>query len=365
MDFHPAASTLPYATVWGRRSTAGRLREVAFLQRFPASSWQFGGTRNEWRAASLCCVPVGRHQPWSSRMRRRFLAPVIVMSAVLAPCAAAMAQANTPGFYLGIEGGPNWLDAPHTGREKLGFALGAVAGYDFVGPRVELEGVWRNNKAGGRKIDQVGGFVNGIYDFTFGDFPLSPHIGIGIGANHIESRGLKFAMQGIVGVSYQFGGGVYASADYKLVDSFVSGRDIYNHTAMLTIGYKFGQPARAAEAPPAPPATTRQSYVVFFDFDRADITPQAMQTIQQAAAAAKSGNRTSLSVTGHADRSGADAYNMALSMRRANAVKDALVRQGIPAASMQVVARGESEPLVPTADGVREPQNRRVEILIN
>jgi outer membrane protein OmpA-like peptidoglycan-associated protein len=167
-------------------------------------------------------------------------------------------------------------------------------------------------------------------------------------------------------VSYQFGNGLFASADYKLVDTFVSGRDIYDHSAMLTLGYKFGQPARAVESPPpAPVPTTRQSYVVFFEFDRADITQPAMQTIQQAAAAAKSGNRTSLSVTGHADRSGSDAYNMALSMRRANAVKDALVRQGIPAASMQVVARGEGEPLVPTADGVREPQNRRVEIVIN
>jgi outer membrane protein OmpA-like peptidoglycan-associated protein len=241
-----------------------------------------------------------------------------------------------------------------------------VAGYDFVGPRLELEGVWRNNKVTGSKIDQFGGFVNGLYDFTFADFPLSPHVGIGIGANHVENRGLKFAMQGIVGVTYQFGGGVYASADYKLVDTFTSGRDIYDHSAMLTIGYKFGQPSRAAEAPPPQPApTTRQSYVVFFDFDRADITPPAMQTIQQAAAAAKAGNKTSLTVTGHADRSGGDAYNMALSMRRANAVKDALVRQGIPASSMQVVARGETEPLVPTADGVREPQNRRVEILIN
>jgi outer membrane protein OmpA-like peptidoglycan-associated protein len=56
---------------------------------------------------------------------------------------------------------------------------------------------------------------------------------------------------------------------------------------------------------------------------------------------------------------------MALSLRRANAVKDQLVREGIPAANITVVGRGESQPLVQTADGVREPQNRRVEIVLN
>jgi len=297
-------------------------------------------------------------------MKRVLAIPLIVAATAVAP-AFAHAQTNTPGFYVGLEGGVNWLDLPRTSDEKLGFGLGGVVGYDFVGPRVELEGVWRSNKFRGSRIDQFGGFVNGLYDFTFDNFPISPHVGIGIGANHLENRGVKFAMQGIVGARYQFDNGLFTSLDYKIVDTFVTGRDIYDHSAMLTIGYKFGQPARAVEPPPAPVPTTRQSYVVFFDFDRATLTQQAMQTVQQAAAAAKSGNRTSVSVTGHADRSGSDAYNMALSMRRANAVKDALVREGIPATSMQVVARGESEPLVPTADGVREPQNRRVEIVIN
>ncbi|MDP1748828.1 MAG: OmpA family protein, partial [Reyranella sp.] len=68
--------------------------------------------------------------------------------------------------------------------------------------------------------------------------------------------------------------------------------------------------------------------------------------------------------TGHTDTSGPEAYNMALSLRRANTVKDALVREGVPATAITVIGRGEAGLLVKTADGVREPQNRRVEIVI-
>ena len=71
-----------------------------------------------------------------------------------------------------------------------------------------------------------------------------------------------------------------------------------------------------------------------------------------------------MTLTGHADRSGADAYNMALSLRRGAATKDELVRNGVPANAIVIIGKGESAPLVPTADGVREPQNRRVEIVL-
>ena len=119
---------------------------------------------------------------------------------------------------------------------------------------------------------------------------------------------------------------------------------------------------RPGAGPAAPPASGH-SYMVFFDFDRAAVTDTAATTIRQAANDAKAGHATRLNVTGHADRAGGDNYNMALSLRRANAVKDVLVREGIPAAQIAVVGRGESQPLVQTADGVRDPQNRRVEIV--
>jgi hypothetical protein len=128
--------------------------------------------------------------------------------------------------------------------------------------------------------------------------------------------------------------------------------------------------AACSSEPPPPPAqvavqpapTAPNNYMVFFDWDRANISPQADGVIQQAAQAHRNGGMPPVSVTGHADKSGANDYNMALSLRRANAVKDGLVRAGVGAQAISVAGRGEEQPLVATADGVREPQNRRVEI---
>lgn len=105
--------------------------------------------------------------------------------------------------------------------------------------------------------------------------------------------------------------------------------------------------------------------MVFFDWDRSNLSPQAVQTVQQAAAAFKTRGSARITATGHTDTSGPESYNMALSLRRANSVKNQLVRDGVPAQAIQVVGRGEANPLVPTGDGVREPQNRRVEIVLD
>ena len=109
---------------------------------------------------------------------------------------------------------------------------------------------------------------------------------------------------------------------------------------------------------------TAPSFMVFFDWDKSDLNAASIETIARAAAAYRAKGGAQIQATGHTDNSGPETYNMALSLRRANAVKDALVRDGVPANDISVVGLGESQPLVKTADGVREAQNRRVEIVI-
>jgi OOP family OmpA-OmpF porin len=120
-------------------------------------------------------------------------------------------------------------------------------------------------------------------------------------------------------------------------------------------------PAPVAAAPPLP---REQSMLLFFEFDRAEITPEGQAVIRRAAEAYRQGGTPRIVVTGHADRAGPPDYNQSLSERRATAVRQALTLQGVPTDTLATEARGEAEPLVPTPDGVAEPQNRRTEIVI-
>ena len=101
---------------------------------------------------------------------------------------------------------------------------------------------------------------------------------------------------------------------------------------------------------------------MFFDWDRADITPQAAAILDNAAQAYQTTGQARVVLAGHADRSGPADYNVGLSQRRADNVRQYLSGRGVPETAMTTEAFGESRPLVETADGVREPQNRRVEI---
>ena len=142
----------------------------------------------------------------------------------------------------------------------------------------------------------------------------------------------------------------------------------FNHN--ITLGFRYAlfqprppTPAGDIIAPPPPNAPAARTYLVFFDWDRADLTARARQIVAQAASAAQSGT-TRIEVDGYTDLSGTAAYNQRLSVRRATAVKVELVRDGVAAGEIAIAGRGESNPLVPTAAGVREPQNRRVEIVL-
>jgi OOP family OmpA-OmpF porin len=113
---------------------------------------------------------------------------------------------------------------------------------------------------------------------------------------------------------------------------------------------------------PLAQAPRLEEFLVFFDFDSARLTTEAREILKSAAMAATKGHYMRLVLTGHADRSGSTEYNLALSQRRADAVKEELLAQGLPTGEIVTEAKGESVPLVPTADGVQELQNRRVEI---
>jgi opacity protein-like surface antigen len=152
-----------------------------------------------------------------------------------------------------------------------------------------------------------------------------------------------------------------------LVSEPVSGKvGLQEHTLMAKLNYHFGAPPPPPPAPaamPAPPPVAPKVFIVFFDWDKDVVTPEGEAIIEQAAAAYKSGAPVQLQVTGYTDRSGSPGYNQRLSERRANNVAKALAALGVPQNEMVVSGRGENDNRVPTAPGVREPQNRRVEIV--
>jgi outer membrane protein OmpA-like peptidoglycan-associated protein len=313
----------------------------------------------------------------------------IVAAALLSVPAAAQAQffdntSWTPyqGVYIGAEGGLNWLLNNNSYIMNTGWAVGGKVGYDFVGPRIELEGLYHSNNGTGVRafpngyatingqIQQVSVMANALYDF-FPASTITPYVGAGVGVafvdNSIQGCGLcstQFAYQGIVGVGWNATPALRVGLEGRYYGTSNPGNYTNNNImAMLSVAYKFGQP-EVAPPPPPPAPVAPPSFMVFFDWDKSNLSQQALATIQQAANAFKQKGNARITATGHTDTSGPESYNMALSLRRANAVKDALVQNGVPAQAITVIGMGEKGLLVPTGDGVREPQNRRVEILI-
>ncbi len=109
-------------------------------------------------------------------------------------------------------------------------------------------------------------------------------------------------------------------------------------------------------------AQDAQPFRIFFDWGKPELTRDAEATLKEVAAAYRDAQPARVDVAGHSDRSGPAGVNLAASRRRAEAAKAFLIAQGIPASRIAVSAFGESRPIVATEDGVREAQNRRVEI---
>jgi outer membrane protein OmpA-like peptidoglycan-associated protein len=319
----------------------------------------------------------------------------------------------------------NGLDTPVTGakyNQSSGFVGLASVGYGFGnGLRAELEGNYRNNHAhldsggsfgvqGGGTVQQYGGFVNAFYDFYLG-WPVVPYVGIGAGYlatslqdNNIYTTTLpnqvsfkptnsakgSFALQGIVGAALPIAAvpGLALTGEVRYVaqtaeqrfdgETTVAGvagtapgsslklAAPQNISVLIGARYNFGVvPVRPAPVPVVAPAPApARSYLVFFDWDRADLSARAKQIIGEAAANSTKVQLTQIEVNGYADNTGTPAYNMKLSRRRADNVAAELVRDGVDRKLIYIQAFGDTRPLVPTGPQTREPQNRRVEIIL-
>ena len=350
-------------------------------------------------------------------MRYRYLLGAGVALAVALSWADAQAQlfaspAGPGAWYFGGEGGWTALDnqtgrltggAPVRQSFSDGFNVGVRGGYEWGPWRFEEEFRYQQNGQNRLSIAGVNIPVTGdrnayavmsnlIYDFNLG-WALTPHIGAGIGAVGLhEGVNLRtptngptltsdtqweFGYQAIAGIRYNINPALAFDVDYRYLAttdptfrtkvpgvSYSSGYS--THSVLASLSVRFGAappPPLPPPAPPLPPVMARKVFLVFFDWDRDTITPEGMQIVQQAAGAFRSGAPVTIQVTGYADRSGSPGYNQRLSERRANNVSNALVRLGVPRQAQVVGGRGENDNRVPTADGVREPQNRRVEIV--
>lgn len=323
--------------------------------------------------------------------------------------------------------GPGLLAGENAVNFGMGWVGSASVGYDFGWYRAEAEANYRANTADSitRTVDAFGttvdsGTTGGVGTFgfmanalidVFRNYPFTPYLGAGAGWAKIDSdiAGIddsegEFVFQGIAGFSYLFLPNTHFTIDYRYFSTFgdveiqtstvpIGGvaRDMEfnNHSVLLGLRFTFDEvpsptvspqpgivrtptPApmhRAAEvpAPPPPPVAEPripETYVVFFAFDRSEISPVAAQVLERAIADFRQNGLTRIVVEGHADRSGSDAYNENISRARAQSVATFLIGRGVATENIETAWFGEARPRVETDDGVRNEENRRAEIFL-
>jgi OOP family OmpA-OmpF porin len=223
---------------------------------------------------------------------KKALATAAVLVAL--PVVTQAQSLQYPGFYAGVEGGGTWMFNTNTTTvfgtngtiyPDIGWAAGGMIGYDFVGPRVELEGVYRRNTATvgagpfnsfGAAKDDIGVLANILYDFNAGG-TIVPYIGAGAGIAFVRSSALgftndstQFAYQAILGVGYNIDPMFRVNLDARYYGTtnpnFAAGSYSNNNiSAMLSLQVRFGAPA--GPPPAVTPPVQGASLIVFFDLE--------------------------------------------------------------------------------------------------
>ena len=238
--------------------------------------------------------------------------------------------------------------------------------------------------------------VNGLLDFGDDD-GIQGFVGGGAGVARVDMQTVLvapaflddsdtgFAWQALAGVraplsrSWDVGlkYRLFNASKVNLVDRIGRAVDtsFRSHSIMGSLVYNFGGAPTPVEvappppppvyvAPPPPPAPVCNSgpYIVFFDWDRSNLRPDAASVLDNAVAQYANCGMAKVMLAGHADKSGTAKYNVGLSQRRNDTVRGYLASKGVTDGAISAEAFGETAPLVQTADGEREPQNRRVEV---
>jgi len=114
----------------------------------------------------------------------------------------------------------------------------------------------------------------------------------------------------------------------------------------------------AIEPPPA------EKFIIYFHPGTTDVVSESLSTIDTIVSAVKRRGAVSISISGHTDSTGTVQFNKDLSHDRAKAISKLLIQQGVDESIMTVSSHGKGNQLVPTADGIPEPRNRRVEVIV-
>ena len=330
-------------------------------------------------------------------------------AASLLVAGTASADYTSPtGWYVSMGAGANWIvDGDYrtysssgsvTEYGELNFESGYIVagtvGYDFGRNwRVEFEVAYRDNDVdtyctssgdcftADTQVWELSQMVNVLYDVPLGG-NWEASIGAGVGGNlvvvkewdSLEMDDYVLAGQLIAQAGYRLSDRWQAFADYRymIMDDIsalqlstpldVGEFEKAEHSLMVGLRFDLQRDGAMPDRPRQPDAAAPKQFIVFFGFNKSNLTAEAARVVTEAAAAAKKYGSASIAVVGHTDTVGSNDYNMRLSMRRSQAVKDGLMANGIAADMITTGGRGEAELMVQTGDSVKEPQNRRATI---